>query len=663
MGSIAMDQKGNIALGYSVSSETTFPSIRYAGRLAIDPLGILPQVETELIAGSGYQETIHGRWGDYSMMSIDPTDDCTFWYTQEYYGNISTASWQTRVGSFVFPSCLGPVGYLEGTVTDANSSQPIEDVSVMATAPLTRPVAASTNASGEYAMIVAAGTYTVSASKYGYLPGEVTSVPVISGSTTVQDLQLTAASFYTVTGTVDDSVTGWPLYAHISVQGDPFDPPEPDNDLWTDPVTGAYSVVLAEGITYSFVVDAWVEGYETESRTVGPLTGDAIEDISLNADEGLCLAPGYSQTLTYFEDFEASDGGYVAGIGEWEWGIPTFPQGISAFSGVNVWGTDLNGDASDPPPDAHVLTTTLLTVPATGGYLQWWDWYGAELADTREVYADGVLVYSDAASARNQRYWDKKAADLNAWAGQSIEVEFVLDVRGGGTGPDGWYIDDVSIAEANTCLPADGGLVIGNVYEEGTMSALTGAEIWNDSGEMTLSMATPDDANVDDAFFTLFSPVGSRVFTATMSGYAADIDTLDIVQGTTMQHSFFLPQAIFGVTLPDDMASNGMSGAVVTYTVQITNDGNVEDTFDLSLSGNAWVSTLSVGEITLASGDSGVFFVWVTIREDAPNGADDTVIVTATSQGDPGQSDSSSLTTTAMRDDYLVDLPLIIDET
>ena len=71
--------------------------------------------------------------------------------------------------------------------------------------------------------------------------------------------------------------------------------------------------------------------------------------------------------------------------------------------------TDLDGDASDPPPDAHILTSTTLNVPAAGGYLQWWDWYGAELADTREVYVNGVLVYSDAASARNQRYWEKKA--------------------------------------------------------------------------------------------------------------------------------------------------------------------------------------------------------------------------------------------------------------
>ncbi|HEV8397109.1 MAG TPA: fibronectin type III domain-containing protein [Vicinamibacterales bacterium] len=105
MGSIAMDQAGNIALGYSVSSATSFPSIRYTGRLAGDPLGTLPQGETTLIAGGGGQTHSSGRWGDYSAMTVDPTDGCTFWYTQEYYAATSIASWRTRIGSFKFPSC------------------------------------------------------------------------------------------------------------------------------------------------------------------------------------------------------------------------------------------------------------------------------------------------------------------------------------------------------------------------------------------------------------------------------------------------------------------------------------------------------------------------------------------------------------------------------
>jgi hypothetical protein len=123
MGSIAMDQDSNIALGYSVSSTTVYPSIRYAGRLATDPLNTLPQAEVEIIAGSGVQTHSAARWGDYSAMSVDPVDDCTFWYTQEYIETTGSATWQTRIASFKFPSC--PSG-LPDTPTPTNTPTPTD---------------------------------------------------------------------------------------------------------------------------------------------------------------------------------------------------------------------------------------------------------------------------------------------------------------------------------------------------------------------------------------------------------------------------------------------------------------------------------------------------------------------------------------------------------
>ncbi|MBX3059124.1 MAG: DUF11 domain-containing protein [Anaerolineae bacterium] len=104
MGSIAMDGQGNIALAYSASSSTMNPAIWYATRLATDPLGTL-QAEQTLFAGSGSQ-TGSNRWGDYSAISIDPTDDCTFWVTNEYYPSNSSNNWNTRIGKFTIPECL-----------------------------------------------------------------------------------------------------------------------------------------------------------------------------------------------------------------------------------------------------------------------------------------------------------------------------------------------------------------------------------------------------------------------------------------------------------------------------------------------------------------------------------------------------------------------------
>lgn len=106
LGSVAMDKNGNLALGFSVSSHNVFPSVYVAARAASDPPGTLfgPLV---LVNGSGVQVNSFRRWGDYSSMSVDPVDDCTFWYTQEYYAATGSINWATRIGAFKFDSCKG----------------------------------------------------------------------------------------------------------------------------------------------------------------------------------------------------------------------------------------------------------------------------------------------------------------------------------------------------------------------------------------------------------------------------------------------------------------------------------------------------------------------------------------------------------------------------
>ncbi len=113
MSSIAADRNGDAAIGYSISGPSTYPAIAYAGRLVSDPLNTLPQGEKRLVAGAGSQTNNCGgapchRWGDYSSLSVDPADGCTFWFTSEYYTSQtagSSGAWDTRIGSFAFPSC------------------------------------------------------------------------------------------------------------------------------------------------------------------------------------------------------------------------------------------------------------------------------------------------------------------------------------------------------------------------------------------------------------------------------------------------------------------------------------------------------------------------------------------------------------------------------
>ncbi len=122
MGSIAMDKVGNIALGYSVSSSSIHPAIRYTGRAPGDPLGTL-QAENTILNGNGSQLSNLNRWGDYSAMTIDPTDDCTFFYTNEYLKSNGTFNWSTQIASFKFPSCnSAPPVLTTITVSPASAS-------------------------------------------------------------------------------------------------------------------------------------------------------------------------------------------------------------------------------------------------------------------------------------------------------------------------------------------------------------------------------------------------------------------------------------------------------------------------------------------------------------------------------------------------------------
>jgi hypothetical protein len=194
MPSLAVDRAGDMALGYSVSSSTLFPAIRYAGRVVGDPANTLGQSETSLIEGSGSQFGNCGgsactRWGDYSAMTLDP-DGCTFWYANEYYSVLGLDD-HTRIGSFALPGCTGiAMGTLQGTVTDASTSSPIQGAVVTAGIRST-----TTNASGAYSFPnMPAGTYSVTATRSGYSSGSASGVVVNSGTTTSRDFALTATA-------------------------------------------------------------------------------------------------------------------------------------------------------------------------------------------------------------------------------------------------------------------------------------------------------------------------------------------------------------------------------------------------------------------------------------------------------------------------------------
>jgi subtilisin-like proprotein convertase family protein len=193
MGSAAMDHEGNLAVGYSVSSTTVFPGIRYAGRLASDPPGGLFQGEGILQNGGFVQTHTSSRWGDYSSTNVDPSDDCTFWHTNEYYlddqPNI-TAEWHTRVASFkVNPTCQAPAqGRIQVNATFCdNPLQPVTGALVSVNGSLY----GATGLTGQNTSTHAPGGYSVTVNAPGFFPVTVNNVNVTNGNTTQVNVCLT----------------------------------------------------------------------------------------------------------------------------------------------------------------------------------------------------------------------------------------------------------------------------------------------------------------------------------------------------------------------------------------------------------------------------------------------------------------------------------------
>ncbi len=298
MPSVAMDTNGNIMLGYSASSTTIFPSVRYVGRLAGDPLGQMGD-EKIMVVGAAAQ-TGGNRWGDYSSMSIDPTDGCTFWYTQEYIAVGGNFQWQTWVGNMKFPSCSnGPSGVIEGYVKSTAGGAAIAGASVQIGA----SYSTTTNAAGFYQITIPVGTYDVTATKFGYdSASQLGQVITEGGTTAVPDILLTPVGTYAVDGFVTAAVHNWPLWARIEVRqaGTLI------STVYTSPWNGYYEIPdLPNGFTYDFTVHSMYQGYQDEVRPVTIAAGDQVQSFALLAASG---NPAYACYLDggINEDFNAA---------------------------------------------------------------------------------------------------------------------------------------------------------------------------------------------------------------------------------------------------------------------------------------------------------------------------------------------------------------------
>jgi N-acetylneuraminic acid mutarotase len=596
MGSANIDVNGDIAVGYSVSSSVTFPSIRVAGRLAGDPAGQLAQGEESMIAGGGDQTDSQARWGDYSAMQVDPTDGCTFWYTQEYIPTTSDDSWHTRVGSFKFPSCVvGPHGTISGTVTDSGTGNPITGATVTAGSAST-----TTTSTGAYSLTLPVGSYTETVAAYGYGTDTISNVGVTSGGDTTENAALTTEPSVQVSGAVTDgSGQGWGLHASISVTGRPGGP------VWTDPATGAYSVALPENATYALTVTADLPGYQVVSTSVTVGTSPVTDNISVPVDVATCTAPGYQFTYgtpvlsENFDDY-TGDGGTTpppgwtiqdnVGNGEvWQFNNPenrgnlTGGSGFFAAANSDQFGAGVSQDTS-------LITPVLNLSGDTNPILQFNNDYNGFPGQTGavDVSTDGGTTWTNVwqHTTDSVRGPIQETVALPQAASQSnVEVRFHF------TSTFGWWweVDNVNVVN-QSCSPIPGGLVVGQTTDANTGTGLNGVTVTetNASPAVSATSATDGDPAVATGYYWLFSPLtGQQPFTATKGGYGTGSSNVTVTASAATRANFTLGAGRLSIS-PATLSTTQVLGSTKSTTLKITNTGTAQANVKLDQRGGSF---------------------------------------------------------------------------
>jgi len=567
MGSVNMDKEGDIAAGYSASSSSLHPSLYYTGRLSTDALGTLGQGEATLFSGSGSQTGSLTRWGDYSTMSVDPTDDCTFWYTNEYLASDGTFNWKTRICSFKFGSCNAcvtpeaPTGLSASVPGDneidlswsaggntynvyrTNGSCPGSGYTLLASG-LTSLAYSDTTVSGgttysyEVTAVDSTGGCESAASNCdsAIATGACTAAPTFAGLSSVTnpasatcelDLAWSAA-----TPNCGTSIT-YNVYRSTSSSFTP----SASNLIATGVTSTAYgdTNALADGSTYYYIVRA-VDG------SMG------VEDANTVIQAG---APTGPQIRAIDETFEEPGGEPTSG-GSWA---------HKATQGTDYWGQSTSGnphggsytffcrDVGSTNDDA--LVTPIFTVPANGT-LSFWHTYNLEsYADyggtsstgfdgaVLEISTDGGSTWNDLGGDITQGGYNSTIssnygspiAGRSAWSGGTIgaETEVVVSLSGyvgqnaqirfrlacdNSTADTGWYIDDVVVsgdmacATAGAVKPVPDGKWVSGTAMRAAKAALDGSIV-----NLTWDVSTCQDAN-----YNLYYGNGSDVSTYALQG-------------------------------------------------------------------------------------------------------------------------------------------------
>ncbi len=444
MGSIAMDQAGDMAMGYSTSSSTSNPSIAFTGRAATDPASTM-QAETVVVTGGGSQTGNLSRWGDCSAMQIDPSDDCTFWYTTEYIKASGSFNWSTRIANFKFPNCGGVADYslsaspASVTVTQGNGGT--STITVTPTNGFTGSV--SLSASG--------------------LPAGVTASFNPASTTSTSTLTLTASSTAT-TGPATVTITGTSgtLSHTTTISLTVNAPAQPDYTLSASPSsvsvvqgnTGASTITVNKVNGFAGTVALSASGLPAGvTASFNPASTTTTSTLTFTASSTATVGTstvtitGTSGTLTHTTTISLT---VTSSAPTQLLGNPGFENGTSTAPWTLTAGV-INNSASEPPHsgawdawlDGYGTTHTdsavqTVTIPSTATTATLTFWLHIDTAETTTTTAFDVLqvqvlnssntVLATLGTFSNLNHaagYQQRSFNMINFKGQTVKIRFI----------------------------------------------------------------------------------------------------------------------------------------------------------------------------------------------------------------------------------------------
>ncbi len=536
-GSIAQDAQGNIGLAYTVVSSTVFTSIRYTGRLASDPVGTMTLVEQSVVDGDAQNNRGDGRYGDYAQMTIDPTDDMTFWHIGEYMKGPAPNVRRSHVVAFKLEpdtpdteAPTVPTNLVASSTTDVSTTiswdASTDNIGVTAYDVFQDGTLVSTvaTASADITGLTPSTSYDFTVVAKDAAGNESAASAALSVTTEAPDTEApTAPGNLTASNTTAGQTTlSW--------------------DASTDNVGVAEYDVLQDGVVVATVSDTTVVITGLTAETTYEFTviaKDAAGNESVASDATSVTTPAASGCLggvlpPYSESFEAGLGDWTQDSGDdLDWtvdadGTPSNRTGpSSAVDGSNYIYVEASGSGTGFPDKQAILTSPCfdLTGATSASFSFQYHMFGANDFGSLSVEAsndEGVTWASIWTRSGNQgNSWQTASIDLADYAGTGVQLRFNRVT--GGTWRADAAIDNVQVtADGGTgggdCVSGDVTLSITfDNYPQETSWTLTDSEGSVVASE-SYSTANPDGSTVTETI----SDLGNGTYTFTISDSFGD---------------------------------------------------------------------------------------------------------------------------------------------